>query len=135
MDPLQVAHLRVLIVDDEPDSIEVVRMVLSAAGATVYEAAEGREGLEIYRREQPNVILTDLSMPDLDGWQLLETIRASDNGQAVPVIALTAHAMVGDKERVMVAGFTAYMSKPLKMFTFMEDLRRCLANAQNNPYG
>lgn len=126
MDRSQIADWQVLVVDDEPDSIEVVRIVLTAAGATVYEAANGNEGLKVFERERLDLVLTDLSMPEVDGWQMLESIRASEDGQQVPIIALTAHAMVGDKERVLEAGFDAYLSKPLKLFSFLDDLAVCL---------
>jgi CheY-like chemotaxis protein len=119
---------RVLVVDDEPDSIDVVTMVLSASGATVFTAANGQDGLEIFKQSQLTLILTDLSMPDMDGWELLKKIRQSENGHTTPVIALTAHAMSGDKERVMAGGFDGYLSKPLKMFTLLDDLKSCLAS-------
>ncbi len=122
----ELTNWRVLVVDDEEDSIEVVAMVLHASGATVFGATDGKVGLSLFEQEHPTLILTDLSMPEMDGWELLKAIRASEDGQRVPVIALTAHAMVGDKERVMEAGFDGYLGKPLKMFTFLEELTKCL---------
>jgi len=119
---------RVLVVDDEPDSIDVVTMVLSASGATVFTAANGQEGLVIFKQRQPTLILTDLSMPEMDGWELIKEIRQSKNGHTTPVIALTAHAMSGDKERVLAGGFDGYLSKPLKMFTLLDDLKSCLGS-------
>lgn len=118
---------RVLVVDDEPDSIEIVQLVLKAASATVYSASNGTEALEVFQQEQPSLVLTDLSMPECDGWQLLRDIRASENGgKSVPVIALTAHAMSGDKDKVVEAGFNGYMTKPLHMMTLISDLKTCL---------
>ncbi len=131
MDKSQLASWQVLVVDDEPDSLDVVMMVLSASGATVFAAANGQEGLELFRRMQPSVVLTDLSMPEMDGWQLLQEIRATDHGRSTPVIALTAHAMTGDKERVLAAGFDGYLPKPLKMFTLLDDLERWLHNGSS----
>jgi CheY-like chemotaxis protein len=127
MDKLDVSTWRVLLVDDEPDSNEIVKMVLSARGATVFEAADGQEGLEIFRHRRPNLVLTDISMPEVDGWELLQRIRVSGDGlERTPVIALTAHAMIGDRERVLEAGFDGYMSKPLSMLTLVDDLVECL---------
>jgi CheY-like chemotaxis protein len=118
--------LRILVIDDEPDSIDILKMVLSTVGATMFTASNGKEGLAVFRREDPNLVLTDLSMPDIDGWQLLEQIRKEENGKKTSVIALTAHAMAGDRERVMTAGFDGYLSKPVKMFTLLDDLEECL---------
>lgn len=126
MDKSKLGGWRVLVIDDEPDSIDVVTMVLSASGATVFTAANGQEALEIFKQRQPTLVLTDLSMPEMDGWQLLQEIRKVQNGHTTPVIALTAHAMIGDKERVLAGGFDGYLSKPLKMFTLLEDLQSCL---------
>jgi CheY-like chemotaxis protein len=128
MNKFDVSTWRVLLVDDEPDSNEIVKMVLSARGATVFEAADGQEGLEIFRHRRPNLVLTDISMPEVDGWELLQQIRVSGDGlERTPVIALTAHAMVGDRERVLEAGFDGYMSKPLSMLTLVDDLVECLS--------
>jgi CheY-like chemotaxis protein len=129
MDISEIADLRVLIIDDEDDTIELVRMVLEAAGAEVYEASDGAEGYDVYRQQHPDLILTDLSMPGVDGWQLLIDIRSTADGQHIPVIALTAHAMIGDKERVLEAGFTGYISKPMHMTTLLEQLQQCLSQA------
>lgn len=123
---------RILVVDDEPDSIEVVKLVLSAAGAIVTEAADGRSGLEKFLFSQPGLVLTDLSMPEMDGWELLAAIRKHENGRKTPVIALTAHAMDGDKERVMGAGFDGYMDKPLTLFTLLKDLSAFVARFEHS---
>lgn len=123
---IDIGDWRVLIVDDEPDSIEVVRLVLTAAGATVYEAHNGKTALQVYYREHPTLVLADLSMPEMDGWEMLKAIQASEDGHQPPIIALTAHAMVEDRERVLNAGFDGYMSKPLRMFTLLQDLTKCL---------
>ncbi len=117
---------RVLIVDDEPDSVEIIEIVLGAAGATVYQAADGKEAMNVFYRVHPTLVLTDISMPMMDGWEMLKRIKASENGANVPVVALTAHAMRGDRERVIEAGFAGYMSKPLAVFTFLDDLVECL---------
>jgi CheY-like chemotaxis protein len=117
----------VLVVDDEPDSVEIVRIVLRASGANVLEAHTGEEALAAFQKESPTVVLTDLSMPDMDGWQLLEAVRRRENKHNhIPVIALTAHAMAGDRERVMGAGFDGYLSKPLSMLSLLEDISKIL---------
>lgn len=127
MDMPDLSGWRVLVVDDEPDSIEIVQLVLRAAGATVYQASNGIEALEVFQREGPSLVLTDLSMPERDGWQLLQDIRDGENGSRhTPVIALTAHAMAGDKDKVVAAGFDGYLTKPLHMMSLITDLKTCL---------
>lgn len=126
-----VAKWRVLVVDDEPDSLELVRLVLNLYGATVFVAENGVEGFKAFQKEKPTIILTDLSMPERDGWQLLTEIRTASNGTHIPVIALTAHAMTGDKEKVMEAGFDGYLSKPLHMVSFLDDLKACLKGVRS----
>ncbi len=123
---------RILVIDDEPDSIDILKMVLSSVGAIVLTAANGEEGLTIFRREDVKLVLTDLSMPEMDGWQLLDLIREGENGKRTPIIALTAHAMTGDRERVMMVGFDGYLSKPLKIFTLLADLEECLNQAKKS---
>jgi CheY-like chemotaxis protein len=114
---------RVLVVDDEEDSIEIVQMVLSAIGASVYRASNGAEGLEIFKTNRPNLVLTDISMPAVDGTEMLKAIREMENGTTkTPVIALTAHTMVGDKDKYLRAGFDGYLGKPLHMMTLVEDI-------------
>ncbi len=117
---------RILVVDDERDSIDIVKIVLSSVGAVVYQAEDGRAALDICLQERPEVVLADISMPVMDGWELLDAIRGADGGEKVTVIALTAHAMSGDRERIIDAGFDGYMSKPLTMFTFLDDLSQLL---------
>lgn len=117
-----VANWTVMVVDDEPDSIEVVTDVLEFHGATVHSANDGRRALDMLGTLRPTFILTDLSMPIIDGWALLASIRNSSELDSIPVVALTAHAMQGDAERALAAGFTAYLTKPLSPFSFIEDI-------------
>jgi two-component system cell cycle response regulator DivK len=117
----------VLIVDDAPDNVEVARKVLSYRGATVYVAADGQKGLEILEGIQPTFILLDLSMPVLDGWQMLERIRQQPEKKDIPVIALTAHAMHGVREKVFEAGFNGYIVKPFRLNSFLAQIRDVLA--------
>src|SRR5690349_11576246 len=104
---------RVLVVDDEQDSLEVARMMLELAGATVLTAINGQEGLAMVDKTRPHFILSDLSMPVMDGWHMMRELSLDRRTNEIPVIALTAHAMSGDRERAMQAGFANYISKPL----------------------
>ncbi len=116
----------VLVVDDEPDNIGVVEAILNYYCATVHAAANGSEGLNTLENVLPTFILLDLSMPGMDGWQMLTHIRANPATARIPVIALTAHAMPEDVERVQVAGFDGYIPKPLRLATFLLEIQTCL---------
>ena len=112
----------VVVVDDEEDSLEVAEIILLAYGANVYTASDGKEALEIVRTVKPRLIISDLSMPVMDGWSLIYTLKKDRGLAEIPIIALTAHAMVGDRERAIAAGFHNYLTKPLTVSTFMRDL-------------
>jgi CheY-like chemotaxis protein len=79
----------------------------------VIEAVHGQEGVELAERERPDLILMDLSLPVMDGWEATRRLKANDDLRSIPVIALTAHAMVGDKEKALAAGCDDYLVKPL----------------------
>jgi CheY-like chemotaxis protein len=74
----------------------------------------------------PTFILLDLSMPEMDGWEMLRQVRQNNLMNGVPIIALTAHAMTGDRERVLNAGFNGYISKPFRIASLLEEIRKCL---------
>jgi CheY-like chemotaxis protein len=116
----------VLIVDDEPDNLSVAEKVLSFRGAKVHTATNGAEGLKVLEQVAPTFILMDLSMPRVDGWEMHRKVRENPRTAHIPVIALTAHAMEGDKERVMAAGFTGYIAKPFRLGTFFIEIEKCL---------
>lgn len=112
----------VLVVEDQADSREVAERILRYYGATVYCTTNGIEALDMLESVVPRFILSDLSMPDMDGWTLIRRLRSDPRTTAIPVIALTAHAMAGDRERVIDAGFDHYITKPLTAQTFIEHL-------------
>jgi len=106
-----------LIVDDQPDNLAIAKAALEYRGATVHTATDGEQGLTALLALTPTVILLDLSMPKLDGWTMLNRLRERPETIKTPVIALTAHAMEGDRERVMNAGFNGYIAKPFDVMT------------------
>lgn len=113
---------RVMVVDDEPDSLEIAKRLLQMAGADVITAGGGQEALNIVRSARPQLIISDLSMPEVDGWTLLERLKQERDTLEIPVIALTAHTMPGDRERAIVAGFHNHISKPLDPRRFISQL-------------
>jgi CheY-like chemotaxis protein len=112
----------ILVVDDEPDNVDVVAESLTFFGMTVRTASNGVEGLEILRDFKPDLILLDLSMPTMDGWQMRLHVKVNPETSHIPIIALSAHAMAGDKERVLDAGFDGYLPKPVKIATLTADI-------------
>src|SRR5690349_13826132 len=125
-----VANWTVLIVDDEPDNLSVVTKILSYYGAKVFTALDGYDGLEVLSDLKPTVVLLDLAMPHMDGWEMLRQLRANPDTASTRVIALTAHAMRGDREKVLRAGFDAYIAKPFRLESFMQDLATCISNGR-----
>lgn len=119
-------NLRILLVDDEPDNLAVMEELLLLMGATVMTAPNGKEGLQVAKDNTPDVIVSDLSMPEMSGWELLFRLRKAEATKDIPIIALTAHAMAGDRERVLDAGFANYISKPLDMMSLVTELPEML---------
>lgn len=126
MSPTDVSDWHVLIVDDVFDNISIAETVLQFNGAEVRHAVNGREGLEMIETYKPNLILLDLSMPVMNGWEMHKRLRESPDTKSIPVIALTAHAMQGDKEKVMEAGFDGYIAKPFSVSILIDDIKTIL---------
>jgi CheY-like chemotaxis protein len=118
----------IAVIDDEPDSLDVAMFVLEYYGAEVITASNGREGLDLIRKHHPRLIISDISMPEMDGWGLIAALKQDAATASIPIIALTAHAMLGDRERVLEAGFNNYLTKPLSPKTFIQDLLTLLVN-------
>ncbi len=112
----------ILVVDDEADSLEVAQTLLEMCGAAVYTASNGREGLAKASQSQPRFILSDLSMPEMSGWQFVSALKKDPRTQPIPVIALTAHAMQSDRDLGFAAGFHSYLTKPLMPETFIHSV-------------
>jgi CheY-like chemotaxis protein len=120
--PRALVGWQVLVVDDEPDSLDIAKRLMKMAGATVYTASNGQEALTAIQEHRPQLVLTDLSMPIMDGWGLLHALKHDRRTLEIPVIALTAHTMAGDRERAIVAGFHNHIPKPLDPTKFIQQL-------------
>lgn len=119
----------VMVVDDEPDNLEVVAETLEFNGAQVKTAPDGKEALEMLKKFSANLILTDLSMPVMNGWVLRSQLKLDPKLAPIPVLALSAHAIMGDKERALEAGFDGYLTKPVDIHTLVNDIRAALNQA------
>lgn len=122
------AGWNIVVIDDEDDSLEVAQIILDEYGATVHTATNGLEGLDVVRKVRPRFVISDISMPVIDGWGFIHTLKNDPYLMDIPAIALTAHAMVGDRERAVAAGFHNYLTKPLTADTFIYDLLKLLAD-------
>ena len=115
---------RVLIVEDNEKNMKLVRDILQAVGYTPIEASSGEEAIALATAEAPALVLMDIQLPDLDGAAALQRLRADERTARVPVLALTAQAMQGDRERFLAAGFDGYLSKPIDVDELIETVRR-----------
>jgi two-component system, cell cycle response regulator DivK len=118
---------KILVVEDNEENRDSLSRRLQRRGFEVIVAVDGRVGVEKAKAERPDLILMDMNMPEVDGWEATKQIKAVPEMIAVPVIALTAHAMTGDRERAIAAGCTDYHSKPIefaKLLTQIESILR-----------
>lgn len=113
---------RVLVVDDEPDAARVCQLLLLRYSAEVRVAEDGAAGLQAAREYQPDFLLSDISMPEMSGYQLIMEMRKDRLLASIPAIAITAHAMPGNREKAIAAGFDDYLTKPLRPRIFIHDL-------------
>jgi two-component system cell cycle response regulator DivK len=116
----------ILLVEDHPDNRVLARKLLERAGFRVVEAVDGRQALEQAAACKPDLILLDMSLPEVDGWTVARTLRKSPELQNLRIVALTAHAMEGDRERVLEAGCDEFLTKPIEIATFVPTVRRLL---------
>jgi CheY-like chemotaxis protein len=106
---------RVLLVEDNPLNLKLVRDVLLHAGFDVVEARSGEDGIVRALEDRPDLILMDLQLPGIDGTEAMRTIKGTPMGSSIPIVALTAFAMLEDRERALSNGFDGYLSKPISI--------------------
>ena len=106
---------KILLVEDNDLNRDMLTRRLTKRGYEVVTAADGEQGLVLAQAEQPDLVLMDMSLPGIDGWEATRRLRAEAGTASIPVIALTAHAMAGDRERALEAGCDDYDTKPVEM--------------------
>ena len=117
---------RILIADDYEDNRELLRLILLAAEYEVLEARDGEECVTLAQRHVPELILVDLSMPKLDGWEVFKALKADQRTHNIPCIAVTAYAEI-DRNRALKAGFNAYLAKPFRVGELLEVVEHLIA--------
>ena len=118
---------KILLVEDNEMNRDMLSRRLIKKGFEVVMAFDGKRGVEMALAEQPDLILMDMSLPELDGWEATRQIKANPTTQKVPVIALTAHAMSGDREKALAAGCDDYDTKPIELARLLEKMGALLA--------
>jgi two-component system cell cycle response regulator DivK len=114
---------RVLVVEDQEDNRTILRDLLGSAGFQVLEAVNGVEGIEAAAREQPDLILMDIQMPEMDGYEATRRIKAEPTTAAIPVIVVTSYALSGDEEKAKAAGSDGYVTKPFSPRALLATVR------------
>lgn len=112
----------ILIVEDSPANMMLFSLVLESAGHTLLSAERAQAGIELAREHVPDLVLMDIQLPGMDGLAALAHLRADPRTRAIPVVALTAYAMKGDRENLLAAGFDAYIEKPIDYVSFLEQV-------------
>jgi two-component system, cell cycle response regulator len=117
---------RILVIEDDPSSLELMSYLLTTHGYVTTTAARGDDGLAAVRNHPPDLVICDIQLPGLDGYAVAANLKADEQLRSVPLVAVTALAMVGDRERVLAAGFDAYVSKPIDPSTFIAQIEPLL---------
>lgn len=115
---------RVLIVEDSMDTYELVRFILEKNGYEVFLAVNGRDGVNAASKQKPDLIVMDLSMPEMDGWTATRLIKQNKQTSSIPLIALTAHVLPGDRQRAVDSGCDEYITKPMDLLELVETVDR-----------
>jgi CheY-like chemotaxis protein len=121
--------MKILYVEDNDDNIFMLKNRLIRAGHTVVVATDGAQGVAMASSERPDMILMDLSLPVLDGWEATRRIKAALDTKHIPVIALTANAMAGDREKALAAGCDDYDTKPIELPRLLDKIKRLAERA------
>jgi two-component system cell cycle response regulator DivK len=119
---------RILIIEDNAANLELAQYLLEHSGHRVLVARDGQEGVEVARRERPDLIICDLQMPVLDGFGVLEQLKRDAHCAAIPIVAVTAFSMSGDERKVRKAGFDGYLSKPIEPEAFVGQIEAFLTS-------
>ncbi len=113
---------RILVIEDNEQNMYLMRFLLEAKGQTVIEALNGEEGIFHAKTSNPDIILLDIQLPGMDGYEIARIIRSTPGLEMIPIIAVTSYAMTGDREKALASGATDYIEKPINPATFMDQI-------------
>ncbi|NUS49207.1 MAG: response regulator [Gemmatimonadaceae bacterium] len=125
--------MTVLLVEDNEDNRIIYSTVLRHTGYAVVEALDGVQALELARSVRPDLILMDISIPEIDGWEATRILRQDAETRDIPIVALTAHALADDRERATLVGFTSYLAKPIEPRAVVAEVRRWIGGGAGAP--
>jgi two-component system cell cycle response regulator DivK len=117
---------RILVVEDDRDNMDLIRFMMERQGYVVYEAYNGREGVEIARQEMPDLILMDLAMPEMDGWAAAKTLKSDPATQHIKIVVVSVRTLLEDRRRAADAGVDAFVTKPMSMQHLTEIVEKYL---------
>jgi two-component system cell cycle response regulator DivK len=117
-----------LVIEDHPDNMTLICDILTFNGYTALQATTGMQGYEMAQQEQPNFIILDIQLPDIDGYQVLEKIRGNEQTRIIPVVAMTSYAMAGEKTKLLNAGCDGYVQKPIDAGQVMQQILQAIGN-------
>jgi CheY-like chemotaxis protein len=120
---------RIVVIEDHPPSLELIVYLLRNAGYPTQSAMDGEAGLELVRREKPDLVLCDLQIPNIDGYEVARQLKADQVLQKIPLLAVSAFSMTGDRDRGLAAGFDAYYAKPIEPELFVAQIEQHLPPA------
>ncbi len=123
---------KILYVEDNDDNVFMLKPRLQRRGFEVIIATDGKEGIELTRQERPDLIIMDLSLPILDGWAASEQLKEAPDTRNIPIIALSAHAMAGDREKALAAGCDDYDTKPVEFKRLVDKINALLERKSPN---
>jgi two-component system cell cycle response regulator DivK len=126
------ASAHILIVEDNPKNLKLLRDILQFRGYVISAAETGEAGVALARAEQPALILMDIQLPGMDGREATQVLKADTNTRHIPIIALTAFAMKGDRERLLAEGFDGYISKPINIKEIPQVVEQYLSGQHNS---
>jgi len=119
-----------LIIEDNEDNMELISFILNKSGYETLKARTGLDGVELALENRPDFILLDIQLPDIDGYEVLKMIRTSEIDGSIPIIAMTSYAMTGDREKMLKAGCSGYIEKPIRAAMVVEEIRRIIGEGQ-----
>jgi two-component system cell cycle response regulator DivK len=118
---------KVLVIEDNDQNLYLVTFLLEKNGFTVVAARNGQDGIQMACEQMPELILLDIQLPMMNGYEVARQLRRIDAVKAIPIVAVTSYAMVGDREKALDAGCTGYMEKPIQPETFIEDIKQYIS--------
>ena len=119
----------VLVIEDNHDNLRLISYALKRSGYEVISAETGEAGVDLACREKPSFIIVDINLPGIDGFEVTRRIRQSETGRTTPIIAITSHAMFGDREKIIASGCNSYFEKPIDPLTIMDKIHEIIDGA------